>query len=95
METLKKEGLEVLRGQVSDTKLNDAIDNVLFQELDISVSNWPILCSTWDEWESGKKDVNSMSSALEQIRDTSVELRWHLQLVNKRIEELLSGEEAT
>ena len=93
MKALKEE-LEVLRGQVSDTKLNDAVDNVLFRELDVSVSSWPILHSTWDEWKSGKKDVNSVDGALDEIRTTSVELRDHLQLVNKRVEELLSGNEA-
>jgi len=94
MNTLK-EDLEVLRGQVSDNKLSDAIDEVLFKELDVSIDSSPILDSTWYGWRSGKKDVKVVDDALNAIRIISVELRDHLQEVNKRIEELLIGEEAT
>lgn len=94
MNTLKKE-LEDLRGQVSDNKLGETIDNVLFKELEVSIDSWPILHSAWDKWAIEKKDVQAIDNALNAISTTSAELRDYLQKVNKRIEELLVGEEAT
>lgn len=94
MNTLKEE-LEVLRGQVSDNKLGEAIDDVLFKELDVSIDSWPILHYNWEKWMIEKKDIQAIDNALNAISTTSVELRGYLQKVNKRIEELLVGEEAT
>lgn len=94
MKALKEE-LETLRGQASDAKLIALIDTVLFKETTVSIDSWPIVHSAFDRWLTDKeKDIKSLDDALDNIRNASIELRENLQGVNRRIEELLAGDEA-
>jgi hypothetical protein len=96
MEASKKK-LEDLLGQVNDEELILSIDEVLLKESDVRHNSFPILNYQIGMWlGTPKEDIaESLNNALRENRKASIELRRQLQKVNKRIEELLLGDETT
>jgi hypothetical protein len=92
-----KQKLEDKYGQVYDEELGLYIDTVLLKELEVSVNSFPILHHQIQMWLAKPEEAitKSLDNALEKNRKASLELRNELQQVNKRIEELLIGDEAT
>lgn len=97
MKTLEgsKGKLEALRGQVNDEELNVDIDWILLEELEISNISFPILHFETQSWLRNPKEdiIKSLDDALQKIKTASADLRTKLQKVNRRIEELLVGDE--
>jgi hypothetical protein len=92
-----KQKLEDLCGQVYDEKLSLCIDEVLFKEGEVHHNSFPILHREIHYWRVNPKEgiLKSLDVALQKNRKASLELREELQKVNKRIEELLIGDETT
>lgn len=93
MEALRGE-LEIALGQVTDKKLSDVINELLFKEISVRLDSWPILSHEMNLWMKRGTSIASINKALDDIRVASWQLQDHLQQVNKRIEELLIGDEA-
>jgi hypothetical protein len=93
MEALRGE-LEIALGQVTDKKLSDVINELLFKEISVRLDSWPILSHEMNLWMKRGTSIASINKALDNIRVASWQLQDHLQQVNKRIEELLIGDEA-
>ncbi|MCJ7514502.1 MAG: hypothetical protein MUO89_00815 [Dehalococcoidia bacterium] len=89
-----KETLEGLYG-LYDEELSLYINTVLSMELDVSINSYPILNYQMQTWftKSGKSATELLDDALQKNRKASLDLRKQLQQVNKRIEELLIGDE--
>jgi len=92
-----KEILEHLHGQVYDEELSLRIDEVLSKELEVRNNSFPILHHELQMWLANPKKgiIKSLDDALQKNRKASLELRKELQEINKRIEELLLGDETT
>lgn len=89
-----REQIEVMRGQVADRKLGDAIDEVLRKQVSVLWDRVSIAAHEWVRPTEGSKHIEKIEEALADIRTVSSALQDDLQLVNKRIEELLVGDEA-
>ena len=89
-----RERLEVMRGQVADRKLGDAVDEVLRKQVSVLWDRVPIAAHEWMQPTERSKHIEKIEEALADIRTVSSALQDDLQLVNKRIEELLVGDEA-
>jgi len=81
--------LQVLRGQLSDSTLDDLIEALSEKQIAIQTARIPLL-----EFFNNPKgaDINTILSATQREESLRNELRKELLKVNKRIEELLSGE---
>jgi len=93
MEALRGE-LEIALGQVTDKKLSNVINELLFKEISVRLDSWPILSYEMNLWMKRGTSIASINKALDDIKVASRKLQDHLQQVNKRIEELLIGDEA-
>jgi len=85
-------GLEMIRGQLSDTKLIQLIDDALMTETKIKFRQSPILNQILRSWVSESND-DEIKAALSQSSIMSTELRIKIEKINKRIEELLIGDD--
>lgn len=81
--------LDIARGQISDNKLDNLIDNVREKQLEIDTARMPLLIF-FNNPEAA--DANTIESAMSKDESLLKELRNQLFQVNKRIEELLRGE---
>lgn len=83
---------DILRGQVSDSKLDSLIEAVRETQYKVDTARMPLIRFFNDP---GSADINTLESAF-QTDETLRKTVWKQVLqVNKRIEELLSGEPST
>ena len=90
-ERMKKLSSEfnILREQVSDSKLVDLIEAVKSKQNEVDVQRMPLLRFFNNP---GAADINTLESAFKKDESLLKEVRKQVLQVNKRIEELLSGE---
>lgn len=83
--------LEIHRGQISDKKLYDAIDKILSHEAAVNRKKLALMSPTV-EWDANETSLERVQIVLDKLKTDSTQLREYLRDVNKRIEDLLSGE---
>jgi uncharacterized membrane protein len=90
-----KQNVEALCGQVYNEELSLDIDMVLLKESEVRNNSFPVLHSEIEKQLASHKKgiIQSLGDSLQKNRKASLELREELQKVNKRIEELLIGDE--
>ena len=91
----KRKALELQVGYISDEKLSLAIDELLFKASDISFYGSPIFMHELRRWGNKERDDSKdIEEGINKISGASYDLRGFMQKANKRIEELLIGDEA-
>jgi len=81
--------LDILRGQVSDNKLDNLIEAVRERQYAVDTARMPLIRFFNNP---GNADANTIDSALKKDELLIKEIRQQIRQVNKRIEELLKGE---
>jgi hypothetical protein len=84
--------LEILRGQVSDSNLDNLIEAAKKAQYDAGLEMMPLVRFFNNPQNA---DTSSIEAALEKYQSIIQGLRNHLLRINKRIEELLSGDLST
>jgi hypothetical protein len=84
--------LEKLHGELSDNKLDDFIGNLLKKQLGINTARMPIIRFLNNPREADSNVIEQAMNEEESLRNIQ---RKELIKINKRIEELLSGETST
>jgi isopropylmalate/homocitrate/citramalate synthase len=79
----------ILREQVSDSKLDDLIEAVKSKQNEVDIQRMPLIRFFNNP---GGADINTLESAFKKDESLLKEVRKQVLQVNKRIEELLSGE---
>ncbi len=80
---------DILRGQVSDNKLDNLIEAVRETQYEVDIARMPLI--RFFNNPSGA-DINSLESAFQKDESLRKEVSKQVLQVNRRIEELLSGE---
>ena len=80
---------DMLRGQVSDNTLDSLIEAVRETQYEVNTARMPLIRFFNNP---GSADTNTIESAIQEDESLHKEVRKQLLQVNKRIEELLSGE---
>ena len=80
---------DMLRGQVSDNTLDSLIEAVRETQYEVNTVRMPLIRFFNNP---GSADINTLNSAVQKDESLHKEVRKQLLQVNKRIEELLSGE---
>lgn len=86
------EELEVHRGQITDKELNDAIDRILLHEVWVNLSSTLLMVAPVVR-DIDASSIVSPQVVVERLKPILIQVKDQLQQVNKRIEELLSGDD--
>ena len=82
----------ILRGQISDNKLDKLIDDVTATQLEVDTQRMPLIRFFNNP---GSADADAIESVMQEDELLLKKVRSQALKVNKRIEELLSGEPST